>query len=309
MRSLRRFASWLKSVYGSIKQFIARLPEEQRPQINDDIRRVMDRMLATDEQIQQANEVAGLMPDETADAQAAERLNKRSMADLKWAVKARDAVIAKLKKQARTIEKGTRAEVTAQVDATPEMMAKAKLAELEAEHEADPVAADMNTAAVADAFGFPSVDAMYRAIDAFGNRADVIDGLTQKRMLEEHGDLIDERAIKEAANEAVHNDARARSLATELRTQREMAAAQLVRRARSVHINTSANAVELWTLDAPEAVSSSVAITIARYSSAPPSLKPPYSAGTERPNAPSSAMWRSGCARSPWPGPRFWSAV
>ena len=31
-----------------------------------------------------------------------------------------------------------------------------------------------------------------------------IDGLTEKRMLEEHGDLIDERAISEAANEAVH---------------------------------------------------------------------------------------------------------
>jgi hypothetical protein len=36
------------------------------------------------------------------------------------------------------------------------------------------------------------------------------------------GDLTDDDAIREAANEAVHNEARARSLATELRTQREM---------------------------------------------------------------------------------------
>ncbi len=36
-------------------------------------------------------------------------------------------------------------------------------------------------------------------------------------------------------------------------------------------------------------LSSSVAMTIARYSASPPSLKPPYSLGTERPKAPISA--------------------
>jgi GNAT superfamily N-acetyltransferase len=261
--------------------------------LNDDIRRVMDRMLATDEQIQQANEVAGLVPDEQADGEAAERLQKRSMADLKWAVKARDKVIAKLKREAREIEKATRAEVTAEVDATPEMQAKRKLDEMrkstpeykaalkawqeqrqaakdaaaqtirdsllategqgltglkkgqflagkkrEIENQAEAAAlqwerdnakperamagSDADVAAVADAFGYETVDAMLAAIDAFGSRAEAIDALTERRMLEEHGDLIDERAIQEAANEAVHNEARARSLATELRTQQEM---------------------------------------------------------------------------------------
>jgi hypothetical protein len=197
-------------------------PAGPRMGLNDDIRRVMDRMLATDEQIAQANEVAGLVPDEQADGEAAERLQKRSIADLKWAVKARDKVIAKLKREAREIEKTIRAEVTAEINQRPEVLAKAAIEKAEKEFEADPMAADMNIAAIADSFGYPSVEAMYRAIEAFGDRAESIDGATERRMLEEHGDLIDERAITEAANEAVHNEARARSLATELRTQQEM---------------------------------------------------------------------------------------
>lgn len=193
-------------------------PQPLNLQLNDDIRRVFDRMLATDEQIQQANEVAGLMPDEQADGEAAERLQKRSLADLKWAVKARDKVLAKLRKEAKAIEKATREEVTAEVDATPEMQAKVALDKLRK----DKALTDEAMGAVADSFEFTSVDHMLKAINAFGNRNEVIDGMTEQRMLEEHGDLIDERAIQEAANEAVHNEARARSLATELRTQQEM---------------------------------------------------------------------------------------
>lgn len=288
---MRRFATWLKSVYGSIKQMLAGRPDAEQTPLNDDIRRVMDRMLATDEQIAQANEVAGLVPDVEADATAAERLNKRSMADLKWAVKARDQAIAKLRKQAATIEKGIREEVTVEVDQAPEMRAKRALDALRvspeyagmlAEHKAQRKAAesatreevkaallatnpdakglvkgqllmknkrdidnkvdaamikwdqgnpvpkrpvnetDADVATIADSFGFESVDVMMQAIDAFGPRQEAIDGITERRMLEEHGDLVDERAITEAANEAVHNEARARSLASELRTQSEM---------------------------------------------------------------------------------------
>jgi ADP-Ribosyltransferase in polyvalent proteins len=260
-------------------------------QLNDDIRRVMDRLLATDEQIAQANQVAGLLPDEEADAAAGERLAKRSIADLKWAVKARDQVITKLRKQAAAIEKETRAEVTVEVDQSPEMRAKKALDALRVspehqialnEHKAARVAAeaqaredvkaallaensdavgivkgqllmknkrdidnkvesamiawdqanpapkrpvnatDADVATIADSFNFTSVDEMMQAIDAYGPRKDAIDALTERRMLEEHGDLIDDDAIKQAANEAVHNEARARSLATELRTQDEM---------------------------------------------------------------------------------------
>lgn len=219
---MRRFRAWLLSVYKSIQQFVAGRPDAADMSLNDEIRSVMDRMVATDEQIAQANEIAGLVPDAEADAAAAERLQARSMRDLKWMVNVRDKVIKKLTKQARTIEKDVRTQVTAEVEQMPEVRAKQALAEAEAAHEADPISADFNAAAIADAFGFPTVDAMYAAIERFGDPQVVIDGMTEQRMLEDHGDLIDERAIQEAANEAIHNEVRARVLATELRTQREM---------------------------------------------------------------------------------------
>ena len=221
---MRRFSAWLKYVYKSVQKFLASRPDAAQMPLNDDIRRVMDRMLATDEHIAQAEQRAGMEFDEEATAQAQERLRRRSMRDLRWAVKTYDEFIAKRKKEAREIERRTREEVTAEVEAMPEYRAQAALAEAEKAHADDPVAADFNAAAIADAFGFRSVEAMYAAIERVGDKATMIDGRTEQRMLEEHGDLVDEDAIKQAADEAVHNEARARALAAELRAQQEMLA-------------------------------------------------------------------------------------
>lgn len=217
---MRRFAAWLKSVYGSIKQFLAARGAEGDTQLNDDIRRVMDRMLATDEQIAQANETAGLLPEETADDEAAARLRKRSMADLKWTVRARDKKIKELQKQAAGIRKQIEAEVTVEANELPAFAARDMLDKIRKENAAQPN--DTELAIIADAFGFETVDAMLQSIAGAGSKRDYIDGRTEQRMLEEHGDLINEDAVRQAANEAVHNEARARSLATELRTQAEM---------------------------------------------------------------------------------------
>ena len=289
---MRRFASWMKSVYRSLQEMLALRPDAEQTPLNDDIRRVMDRLLATDEQIAQAEQVAGMLPDELATGEAAERLNKRSMADLKWAVRARDQVISKLRTEARVIETSIRQVVTDEVDEMPEYLAKVALDKVMAaspEHKAEVaehkvarkaaetaateevraallaenpdakgivigqllmknkrdiankvdaamikwdaanprprrVTEDMTPQmeSIAAQYGYSGVDEMLQAIDAAGPRQAMIDGLTEQRMLEEHGDLIDDRAIQEAANEAVHNEARARSLATELRTQGEM---------------------------------------------------------------------------------------
>lgn len=294
---MRRFSAWLLDVYKSIKKFLTdRGQTGTSPMaLNDDIRRVMDRMLATDEQIQQANEAAGMAPNVEADAEANERLNKRSMADLKWTVKARDKAIKKLQAEAASIRKEIEEQVTLEVNQMPEVLAKEKLDALTivpehkvlldqykvdrqaaidaaqteitdlmvAEQEAKegtlkglakgqflakskreianrvdarmiewdranprpmrPVnVTDMDMAIIADSYEFADVPTMLQAIDAFGNKRDVIEGMTEQRMLEENGDLIDPRAIEQAANEAVHNEARARSLASELRTQQEM---------------------------------------------------------------------------------------
>lgn len=68
---------------------------------------------------------------------------------------------------------------------------------------------------VAETFGFASGDALIRALADAEDINQRIVGLTDARMLERYGDLADERALEEAANLAVANDARMRVLNTE----------------------------------------------------------------------------------------------
>lgn len=287
----RRFRSWLLNVYKSLTQFM----RERNLQLGDDIRQVFGRMLAVDEQIAQAEEAAGLLPDFDATNEAIEKLQARSLRDLKWAVNARNKRIKELQKQAKDLRKEVEAEVRAEVEQMPEVRAKRALDALQVTPEYQGVldkykevraaaeaatkeeitsqliaaeeatngelkglkkgqflakqkrtinnlvearmiewdranpkpprpvnATDLDMAIVADSFGYQTVEQMMQAIDAFGRVEDAVEGMTDQRMLERHGDLVDQRAIEEAANEAVHNEARARSLATELRTQSEM---------------------------------------------------------------------------------------
>ncbi|MDZ7789737.1 MAG: hypothetical protein U5L08_04435 [Xanthomonadales bacterium] len=65
-------------------------------------------------------------------------------------------------------------------------------------------------------FGFTSADEMVRKLADAEPRRDVIEAETDLRMLERYGDLADPQAIERAANEAIHNEARARFTATEL---------------------------------------------------------------------------------------------
>lgn len=268
---LRRFRSWMLSVYDSIQKFLADKPDAERQPLNEDIRRVLDRMLATDAQIAQAEEVAGMVPEFDATNEAREKLEKRSMRDLRWTVRARDAAIKKLQKLAVEIRKSIEAEVRAEVELQPvyraiNFLRYGKLVQegmTNVERKALDSAAGMNIKLdlpalkemygdgpaapwrylstgktglaasegvhpdiVADMLGFESGDALVRQILAAEDIKSVIEGMTEQRMLEEHGDLVDERAVQEAANEAVHNEARARALATELRSQAEMLGAR-----------------------------------------------------------------------------------
>lgn len=285
----RRFRAWVLSVYRSMQQFAT--GNTPGAELSDEVRQVFDRLLAADDQIAQAEEVAGMLPDEAATGEALDRLTARSIRDLKWAVNARSKKLKELQAQAAETRKAVREEVAAEVDASPEMQAKAALdklkinpdftaasaqwreqrtaAETAAREElraelfaanpdaqglakgqllaknkrsienqvqarmiewdrANPkpvnaqTATDADLAVVADSYGFPDAEAMLQAIEAFGSRDDVIEGLTDQRMLEQYGDLVDPRAIAQAAIEAVHNEARAKALATELRTQAEM---------------------------------------------------------------------------------------
>jgi hypothetical protein len=242
----RKFRAWMLNVYKSIKAFVDSRQGATDIQLSDEVRQVFDRMLASEAQIAEANEVAGLLPDQDADAEAVERLSARSLRDLKWTVNARSKAIKALQKQAAELRKSVEEEVTAEVEAQPVYAArkflrtdtKLSIAALEEAYtgEGDRYALldwkplvqqklagkdGAHPDIVADMFGFKNGDELVQALLTAEPIADVIAGLTDQRMLEQHGDLVDQRAIEQAANEAVHNEARARSLATELKSQAE----------------------------------------------------------------------------------------
>lgn len=68
---------------------------------------------------------------------------------------------------------------------------------------------------VADLFGFTSGDELVRKLAAAEAPRAEIDALTDVRMLEQYGELTSQGAIEKAADHAIHNDVRARMVATE----------------------------------------------------------------------------------------------
>lgn len=68
---------------------------------------------------------------------------------------------------------------------------------------------------------FDSGDALVQALAAAVPPAEVIEARTDRRMLEQYGDIASPEALQRAADEAVHNEARARFIADELRALRE----------------------------------------------------------------------------------------
>lgn len=68
---------------------------------------------------------------------------------------------------------------------------------------------------VAELFGFTSGDELVRKLAQVETPSAEIEALTDVRMLEQFGDLASPEAIEKAADKAIHNDARARFVATE----------------------------------------------------------------------------------------------
>jgi len=70
---------------------------------------------------------------------------------------------------------------------------------------------------VADMFGFNSGKELVGQLIHGEKLADQIKGMTDQRMLERHGDLIDPVSIERAAEAAIHNEVRSRMMATGLK--------------------------------------------------------------------------------------------
>lgn len=69
---------------------------------------------------------------------------------------------------------------------------------------------------VAESFGFTSGDELVRTLAIAEAPKVAIEGLTDQKMLEKYGELATPEAIERAADQAIHNDTRARFVATEL---------------------------------------------------------------------------------------------
>ena len=251
----QKFRAWMVNVYKSIRDFLARNPEAGK--LDDTVRGVFDRMLATAEQIRLAEQgrsmlplfaspdQGGMTPEEfagyqaqgtAATAEAIHNLEARSLRDLAWARNARGREIKKLQKQAEGLRRDARIEARREVMSQPVYQAwqfltakegggklylspvdpyittevAERLGELKMTGK-DGAAPDI----VAEQFGFTSGDELINALLASDPPDVAIENLTDRMMLERHGELATPEAIEHAADQAIHNEARARMVATE----------------------------------------------------------------------------------------------
>lgn len=269
--AFRRFRQWLVETYKSIQDFLT--GSGQGARLNQEIRGVMARMIATDEQIQRAlrDEGDGQLfqaekPDTMTDNEwsryheaaeeavesAVEMLQTRTLRDMQWLDRARSRVIKELQAKHKELRKRVEEEVRDQVrqdpvyaawrwlrDGTLPDGAKTEGGKLDTQALRDMYGEDANAAwrwlptnimrreggmhpdMVAEMFGFDSGDAMIRELLHAAPEAQQVDALTDQRMMQEHGDINSEQAMRRAADEAVHNEARARMVASEIKALRK----------------------------------------------------------------------------------------
>lgn len=269
------FRGWLKHTYGSIKDFVRMHPEAGS--LNEELRGVMDRMLATDAEIEYARQVrnfeplfksaeeGGMTPDEYKSYQnlgaqsfqdAAAELQGRSLRDMTLTRKMHEKTVKALNKDALEKRKAVQDEVTQSVLNEPVNRARDFLKtgtidgvqrrgvhrldiddvkrmygdeaaglmdKLEGKFGKYGILAKggLHPDEVAPAFGFETGRDMIQAMVDQPNVKDRIAALTDQTVLERYGDLKDAQAIARRADQAVHNDARIRSVATELNAVRK----------------------------------------------------------------------------------------
>lgn len=239
-----RFKRWMLAIYKHLSRLNVTL--------NDDVRRVFDRLVASDEQIQDAERVSDALP-LFKDAEAA-GMTEREFAQYQNSVElahadARDSVEEQIsREETRRQSKwwndqmaDIRQEVGEEVDLQPEYLARSSLrsgvapdgrpgnfklnsAELSDAygkqatqklafmHSKDGISLDM----AANILGFESGDEMVKAMLGAQPRKDVVEQEALRRMEERHGPR-QTGEVAERAMDAVHNERRAEVLGKELR--------------------------------------------------------------------------------------------
>lgn len=262
----QRFRAWLLNVYRHLSTL--------KVELNEEVRGVFDRMLATTEQIKET-EIARSFEPMFSDLRAAgmnemewqqyhelglqatqdaiTELETRSLRDMKFLSNARSKALKDLQRQAAGRRREVRDQVTKEIMSEPINQArqfltrgeingekvaeggtKLSIPEIEAMYGDSGAITHIKQALgsgrygmlghenaihpdqVAEMFGFTSGDELVRSLLSAENPKDRIEALTDQRMLEKYGDLTDPDTLGRAADEAVHNEVRARFIATEL---------------------------------------------------------------------------------------------
>ena len=214
-----RFRLWLISVYQSLRNL--------NIQLGDAARQVMDRMLASDAEIRQAQQArgmrklflsarqAGMSEDAFAAYQALNRkaeqaasagLQQLALADMQWLQQARNSSLQRLQAQHETLRNRIRGEMSAVVNAMPVYRAKAFM-----DAQPDGWHADV----LADMFGFGSGDELQQRLAAAEPAEALIERWTDAKLLEENATLATLPALRRAADAEAHNQLRGLCIATE----------------------------------------------------------------------------------------------
>jgi hypothetical protein len=217
---------------------------------------------------------------EAATERAIDDLSSRSLRDMKWLSNAKEHIIKELQKEAKAKRKSVEAEVTQEVMSEPVNQARTflktgettdpatgDLIKVEAGFKLDKDAVDelfpakgtvtldraklrgmtqedgLSPDLAAQMFGFSSGEALIAEIANGESAKEKIEAMTDQRMLERYGDLSSEEDIERAAEAAIHNEARARFLATGLAmlSKSPIPAAQLNKAAKQAAENTIAS--------------------------------------------------------------------
>jgi hypothetical protein len=294
-----RFSAWLKRVYRSIRDDLNAIYRrefgEDLPILTGEVRQVMDRMLATDEQIArqaainemkpmfQTQAESGMSDAEWAAYQQMQQeaieasvidMNVASMRQMQWLGNARSRVLREVQKKHDARRKEVAVEIAAEVKVEPVYRAMTYLrtgkfvdadgAEVAVEgphrldtkrvkklYETVPTAASLEAVRatgmpmpaviapdiaklgtgkggmmgvdgldpdlVAETFGYSSGDEMIRALVAARPMKEIVAERTDAEMLRRFGDMTSPESIEAEVQAALHNEARARFVAVELR--------------------------------------------------------------------------------------------
>ncbi|MFA6051573.1 MAG: JAB domain-containing protein [Methylobacter sp.] len=190
---------------------------------------------------------SGMTPEQYADYQAAgkeatstamEQLALKGLRDMQWLQNARNRELKKLQQQHDELRREVRSVVRMEVLGRPvykawdfltrkedggkldaQAVREMDLPQMASKHLRDfsmtRTEGGLHPDVIAELFGFTSGDQLVREIAAAEKPKDLIEQLTDERMLQNYGELSTPDAIQRAADLAIHNEVRARFITTE----------------------------------------------------------------------------------------------